>query len=78
MRVHSTLSEPGAVTSSCPECGKSKWATVQSRTNFRRQALHCMECGFEVDAQVVAAAGAILRRDDGQDLHSDSATVEGA
>jgi hypothetical protein len=37
-----------------------------------------MECGFEVDAQVVAAAGAILRRDDGQDLHSDSTTVEGA
>lgn len=58
----------------CPECGKVKWATVDSAADFRKKALRCMECGFEVDARVFVQARRILRRDDGQDLRPDAAS----
>lgn len=52
----------------CPECRRAKWKTVASTADFRRRALRCMECGFEVDAQVYRQARQILRRDNGEDL----------
>jgi transcription elongation factor Elf1 len=55
----------------CPECGKAKWATVDSRADFRRKAMRCMECGFEVDARVFDEAERILQLDEGQDLQPD-------
>jgi hypothetical protein len=56
----------------CPECKRSKWATVDSRADFRQRALRCMECGFEVDARVAVASRRILRTDQGQDVQVDA------
>ena len=54
----------------CPECKRNKWAERSDRANFRRQVLHCMECGFEVDLHVADTAKRILRRDRGQDVRA--------
>jgi transcription elongation factor Elf1 len=56
--------------SSCPSCGKQKWAMRTDPADFRQKVLHCMECGFEVDLRVVRASRHIVRQDGGQDLRA--------
>jgi hypothetical protein len=56
----------------CPECHKHKWATRAAADDFRREVLHCMECGFEVDKHVAMTARRIVRRDGGQDVRADA------